>query len=92
MPVKNPDQKPETAPQGSSPVHLAAQLGKPELLSLLLELEAWTGSLHSNSDRAPINRVTLRITLRRATLIAAVRVTIRIPFPGLGRRGSGVGF
>ena len=45
MPVKNPDQKPETAPQGASPVHLAAQLGKPELLSLLLELEAWTGGV-----------------------------------------------
>ena len=73
-------------------MHLAAQLGKPELLSLLLELEARTGSLRSNSKRAPINRVTLRITLRRATLRAAVRVAIRIPFPGLGRRGSGVGF
>ena len=92
MPVKKPDQKPETAPQGASPLHLAVQLGKPELVSLLLKLEARAGSLHSNSNRAPINRVTLRITLRRATLRAAVRDTIRIPFPGLGRRGSGVGF
>ena len=73
MPVKKPDQKPETAPQGASPLHLAAQLGKPELVSLLLELEARTGSLRSNSDRAPINRVTPRITPRRATLRAAAR-------------------
>ena len=29
-----------------------------QLVSPLLELEAWTGSLHSNSNSAPINRVT----------------------------------
>ena len=46
-------------------MHLAAQLGKPELVSLLLELEARTGSLHSISNRARINRVTLRITFKK---------------------------
>ena len=41
MPVKkNQIRRPEPAPQGASPLHLAAQLGKPELVSLLLELEA----------------------------------------------------
>ena len=37
---ENHIRSPETAPQGASPLHLAAQLGKPELVSLLLELEA----------------------------------------------------
>ena len=71
-------------------MHLAAQLGKPELVSLLLELEARTGSLiPALSSKATVIRIwlllgflffkdyfTLKASLKPGLLFSGLRLRV----------------